>query len=125
MVVSAGGSATARSGLTVRFAGATHDSYDDGRTDLLLQLQLFDERDGAPISGWMPSAFTKPAYRAFGRFCVRVREASSDRVVLDVVALDGPAAKPLPRCHEACCPPELREPAPDGTVECCFCEERE
>lgn len=26
------------------------------------------------------------------------------------------------RCHESCCPPELRGPGPDGTVECCFCE---
>jgi len=26
------------------------------------------------------------------------------------------------RCHVACCPEELRVPAPDGTIECCFCE---
>ncbi len=32
----------------------------------------------------------------------------------------GPAA--APRCHESCCPPEQREPGPDGTVECCMCD---
>jgi hypothetical protein len=33
------------------------------------------------------------------------------------------ATRPVGRCHESCCPPQLRVPGPDGTVECCLCEE--
>ena len=29
----------------------------------------------------------------------------------------------LPVCHVSCCSPDLREPGPDGTIECCFCED--
>jgi hypothetical protein len=34
-----------------------------------------------------------------------------------------PPAPAMPRCHESCCAPALQRPAPDGTIECCFCTE--
>jgi hypothetical protein len=116
LVVKAGGSATARSGLTVRFTGTSHDYYDDGSSDLLLLLELLDGRNGAPISGWMPSAFAKPVYWMFGGFCVRVTEASAVQVVLDVAVVEDPA-RPLPPCHVSCCPlspAALQNPADPG-----------
>jgi hypothetical protein len=88
--VTAGLAATTRSGVTIRFSGATHDSYDDGRTDILLRLEISSA--GGPTSPWMPSAFETPTYRVFGDSCVRITDASERRVIVDVAPL--PTALP-------------------------------
>jgi len=119
--VPAGGSATSGTGLTVRFKSTSHDLYDDGTTDLLLDLELLDA-DGQPISGWTPSAFSKPAWVRFGEHCVRLIDGTEARIVLEVAPARSAVHDPLPPCRVSCCPPELAIPAPDGTIECCFCE---
>lgn len=119
--VPAGGSATTGTGFTVKFNGTSHDLYDDGTSDLLIHLKFLDG-DGQPISGWTPSAFSKPAWVRFGDYCVRLLEGSVEKVVLEIAHLGAPESKPLPPCRVSCCPPELAIPAPDGTIECCFCE---
>jgi hypothetical protein len=90
LTVTAGQAATTRSGVTILFSGATHDSYDDGRTDLLLMLEI--SGTGGPTSPWMLSAFATPAYYAFGHFCVRITDSSERQVVVDVAPL--PIASP-------------------------------
>ena len=120
LTVEVGGSAATASGLTVSFEGASHDSFDDGGFDTNIHLELTGTAEGAAPSPWMPSAHAAPAFRAFGDFCVRLAESSDTAVTLDVAPL---SSKPLPTCAIACCPPNLQIPAPDGTIECCFCKE--
>jgi hypothetical protein len=88
-------------GLGVRLEGASHDAYDDGTTDVLLTLTLW--QSGAQSRSWMPSALAAPRYETFFDHCVRVREASETRVVLEVAPIpsDARAAAPIAACPTA------------------------
>jgi hypothetical protein len=87
--VDVGKTAVTRSGVAVTFETSSHDSYDDGRTDLLLHLRFQGVMDDGSLSPsalrWMPSAFAKPEWVLLGiDRCVRVVEPGERRVVLEL-----------------------------------------
>lgn len=82
-------------GLGMRFDGSTHDSHDDGTTDLLISLAFW--APGQPSRTWMPSAFAEPRAEEMLRHCVRVREASEVQVVLEVAPVAAGVTS-LPAC---------------------------
>jgi hypothetical protein len=105
-----GGWFMSASGLSVRFEGASHDHYDDGKTALLLSLSLWDARES---SSWLPNALATPeSQRILGR-CVTVIEGSEHAVVLLIApAQKGSGRGPVPivACGvEAVSAPELRD----------------
>lgn len=78
-----------RSGVAVTFETASHDSYDDGRTDVLLHLRFQGVMDDGSLTPsalrWLPSAFAKPEWVLIGvDHCVRVVEPGEERVVLEL-----------------------------------------
>lgn len=84
-----GKTAVTRDRLAVTFEGDLHDSYDDGRTDVLLRLVFQGVMDDGRLTpsafSWMPSAFAKPEWAHLPvNACVRVVEAGAQRVVLEL-----------------------------------------
>jgi hypothetical protein len=102
IALASGGWFVSATGLGIRFDGSSHDSYDDGTTELLLSLAFWSP--GQRSSAWMPSAFAEPRYEVMLGHCVRVREGSETRVVLEVAPLPSSGAQPsrpattLPAC---------------------------
>lgn len=103
----------ARGGRAAVYHGSTHDQYDDGTTAMLLSLEVF----GHP---WLPDARDR-AIHAFDQHCVRIASVGEDRVELDVALQPAHLYDPG-RCQMGCCRAD-DAPAPDGTVECCFCSD--
>jgi hypothetical protein len=80
-----------RDGLLVTYEGTMHDHYDDGTSDMILQLVF----RGTSVSGvalpseltWMPSAVKDPAMHELpSGDCVRIAEIAAETVVLEVAA---------------------------------------
>jgi hypothetical protein len=111
VTVPAGGWFVSATGLQVRFDGASHDSYEDGTTDLLLSLSF--SAHGEASRSWLPSAFAEPRWETMLGHCVRVREGSEARVVLDVAPLPAPnstgAASALAPCPPSPSLPRLED----------------
>lgn len=97
----------ASDGLEVRFGGTSHDHYDEGHSELLLDLSF---RDGAETTIWLPNA-TDDRWHGLVHRCVRIVETTDDQVTIDV-APDAAASAP-PTATSArfapCAPP--RAPA--------------
>jgi hypothetical protein len=70
----------ARSGLKVHFVGAMHDSYDDGRSDLIVHLGLA-WREAS--QSWLPSALAEARAELLDH-CLRLVEAGPDHVVVAI-----------------------------------------
>lgn len=104
------------SGLTAVFHGDSIDHFDDGSSAVVLQVEVFGEP-------WWPDARDQ-AFHAFGEHCVRLVEVSAAQLVVEV-ALQPDHVYDAHRCKPSCCTTvEQQRPAPDGTVECCFCDDR-
>jgi hypothetical protein len=75
--------------IAITFANQTHDSHDNGTSDVLLHLVFQGVDEGGNLTPsaltWTPSALARPewTYVAIDR-CVRIVEVGSQRVVLDV-----------------------------------------
>lgn len=84
--------ATVRTSLdvAVTFDGSEHDNYEGGRTDLLVKLTfqgvLEDGKLTPSAFSWMPSLFAPPRWINLGSMplCVRLSDASADRVTLEL-----------------------------------------
>jgi hypothetical protein len=82
-------------GLAVRFEGSSHDSYDDGHSELVLKLVLWD---ASGSTDWLPSAPSTPGFFPFLGRCVRLVDGAEKRVVLEIAPAGvptGDAAPPL------------------------------
>jgi hypothetical protein len=90
LVIDAGSWLTSATGLSVRYEGSSHDSFEGGGFDLSLSLVLWTEDEQSQT--WVPSAFAPPRYETFLGHCVRVAEGTEGRVVLEVAPLARPAA---------------------------------
>jgi hypothetical protein len=100
-------------GKQATYHGQSHDHFDDGSTAIVLSLDVFGEP-------WLPDARDR-AFHAFGDHCVRIVDSGDARLVLDVALQPAHVYDPE-RCQMACCVTEAqRQPAPDGSIECCFC----
>ena len=85
---------TSATGLSIRYEGASHDSFEGGGTDLSLALALWVE--GEPSERWLPSALAPSHYTTFLGHCVRVTGGSAARAELDVAPLPrAPAVGPV------------------------------
>ena len=69
---------TSATGLSIRYEGASHDSFEGGGTDLSLSLALWVE--GEPSERWLPSALAPSHYTTFLGHCVRVTGGSAARL---------------------------------------------
>lgn len=85
LTIDAGTWRTSATGLSIRYEGASHDSFEGGRTDLSLSLTLWVE--GEPSQPWLPSALAPSRYEMFLGHCVRVVSGSTARAELDVAPL--------------------------------------
>jgi hypothetical protein len=87
--VALGATVVAPSGIAVTYRGSSHDSYDDGRSDVLLELVFQGVLEDGTLSPsaltWMPSALAAPEwhYLPVGR-CARVAQAGDQRVVVEL-----------------------------------------
>jgi len=107
--------AVAAGGLRATYRGWSEDVYDDGTTAFILSVEVL----GQP---WLPDARDHELH-AFGDHCVRVVSSTEDRVELEI-ALQPAREYDDARCQLACCrTPAQQKPAPDGTIECCFCSD--
>lgn len=102
----------ARDGVRATYRGRSEDLFDDGTTAIVLSLDVDGE-------SWLPDA-RDTGFHAFGEHCLRVVTSSDDRLELDVALQPAHVYDPG-RCHAACC--RDHTPAPDGTIECCFCSD--
>jgi hypothetical protein len=102
-----------RDGVSATYRGRSEDLFDNGTTALVLSLEV----GGEP---WLPDS-RDTAFHAFGEHCLRIGSSSDDRVELDVALQPAHEYDPH-RCHNACCRDD--KPAPDGTIECCFCSDK-
>lgn len=91
VAVAEGQTTPLRDGLLVTFEGTMHDHYDDGTSDMILQLVF----QGASASGeplpsaltWMPSAVANPPMHKLPTGdCVRVADIVGGGLVLEVAA---------------------------------------
>jgi len=97
------------------YRGQSHDQFDDGTSAVVLSLELFGEP-------WLPDARDR-SFHAFGEHCVRIVSITGDRLELDV-ALQPSHAYDSHRCQMGCCVTRAQQqPAPDGSIECCFCRD--
>ena len=102
-------------GKRATYRGQSEDVFDDGTTAVVLSLVVF----GDP---WLPDARDRSVH-AFGEHCLRIIESSETKLVLDV-ALQPAHKYDDHRCQMSCCvTPEQQKPAPDGSIECCFCSD--
>ncbi|MDC0721149.1 hypothetical protein [Nannocystis bainbridge] len=85
LAIDVGAGRTSATGLSIRYEGATHDSFEGGAADLLLSLVLSVE--GEPVQTWLPSALAKPRYVVFLGHCVRVAAGAAARVEVEVAPL--------------------------------------
>jgi len=100
-------------GERATFRGEQFDHGGDGTSAVILQLEVFGEP-------WLPDARDRGVH-AFGDHCLRIIEASGDRIELDV-ALQPAHQYDSHRCKISCCVTSAQQkPAPDGSIECCFC----
>ncbi len=102
----------ARGGVYATYHGQSTDHFDDGTFAIVLQIEL-------STGPWLVDA-RDTAFHPIGEHCVRLVSSSGDRAELDV-ALQPAHAYDAARCHAACC--RDHTPAPDGTIECCFCSD--
>ena len=97
------------------YLGWSEDLYADGTTATNLSIELFGEP-------WQPDA-GDTALHAFRDHCARIVTVSEGRLELEIGLQPAHRYDPE-RCHMACCvTEEQRKPAPDGSVECCFCSD--
>lgn len=99
-------------GHRATYQGEQRDHFDEGRSEVLISLELFGQ-------AWLPDAGDRGVH-AFGEHCVRIVDANATQVVLDVALQPAHAYDPH-RCHLGCCASEARSRTPDGNGECCFC----
>ncbi len=89
LAIASGKTVLTRDRLAVTYQGASHDSFDDGSTDLRLQLMFQGVmEDGSPTPSalsWTPSAFAKPAWVHLAvNVCAQVVDGNEDRIVLEL-----------------------------------------
>jgi hypothetical protein len=101
--------------------GAASISARDGQEDLFADgtsawIYTFEITAKGHTETWLPDSRDTERYQLVAGLCVRLVDAAS----LDVA--EPAAVREMPHCAIQCCKtPESRRPAPDGTVECCFC----
>ena len=91
--VAAGKWFASATGLVVRFAGASHDNYADGRTELFLLLSFDTETKAS--EEWLPSAFAPVQSHSVHGHCVALVEGSEQRVVVRVAPLQRAEMPPV------------------------------
>ncbi len=117
---------TTAAGPVLTFHGTQFDHYDHG-SDVLWSLSG-QTATGSQVTPdtpntWLASALGPQHFHLFAGVCVRLGKETRDVLEVEVAKPSAPTPpKPLPRCHHSCCPPHLQR-APDGTEECCFCNE--
>jgi len=93
------------------YQGSSLDHFEDGTAAIMLQLEIA----GSP---WLPDA-GDTAWHEVAGFCIRIVKLADKALELEI------EATALPKrvdCKKQCCTtPESRQPAPDGSVECCMC----
>jgi hypothetical protein len=93
------------------FQGSSLDHFEDGTAAIMLQLEIAG-------SSWLPDS-GDTAWHEVAGYCVRIVKLADKSLELELEATA--LARPVD-CRKQCCTtPESRQPAPDGTVECCMC----
>ncbi|HEY5935314.1 MAG TPA: hypothetical protein VIU61_11780 [Kofleriaceae bacterium] len=94
------------------FQGSSLDHFANGTAAIMLELAVAG-------SSWLPDSGDTAFHKVAG-ICIRVvKLASEDKLELEIDATALPRERD---CKKQCCTtPESRQPAPDGTVECCMC----
>ncbi len=94
--------------------GGQEDLFDNGTSTWTY---TFEITTNGHTETWQPDSRDTERYQLVAGLCVRL----VDSVNLDVAEPE--AAREPPRCAFQCCTtPESRQPAPDGSEECCLCE---
>lgn len=89
VIIERGQTVESGSGLAISYIGSMHDSYEDGRTDEILELSFRGEATEGAEMKWMPSAYAPPSPHYLPtHHCVTVVEAGFDEVVLEVASVD-------------------------------------
>lgn len=84
--IAAGETRRTPTGLTIVYRGSSHDNYDDGSTDVLLDIELGvdgqTEQTEQNIRR-MPSAFARPQFQFNFGHCWQIVEASGERIIVE------------------------------------------
>ena len=96
--VAQGQTTALRDGLLVTYEGTMHDHYDDGTSDVILQLVFQGASEGGePLpSGltWMPSAIANAGMHDLPTGdCVRIADIVGESVVLEVAERPPPSSR--------------------------------
>jgi hypothetical protein len=88
--VKVGAQARASIGIGVSFLGSEHDNFEDGHTDMLVNLSFHGIMDDGSLTPsamtWRPSALAPPRwvpFQAMG-FCARLVKSGTDDVIVEV-----------------------------------------
>ena len=101
--------------------GAASIAARDGQEDLFADgtsawTYTFDITGPGHTETWRPDSRDTERYQLVAGLCIRLVDAANLEIA------EPEAAHEMSRCAIQCCKtPESRRPAPDGSVECCFC----